>query len=136
MDDHDDADHRARCRLILENMANTLDETRLFFYHNHRAGPGFEVAKSFANLLREEPLLSHFDVGPFGGMTRVAQLLAHSNLEPTIENVEGLTDLVWIAREIPAGEKITSDCEPASAFRWRFEFYSRRLGWQTPNIER
>jgi hypothetical protein len=125
------ANRDLNCRIGLEKMADALDETRVFFYREHHAGPLWDVAKMFAELLRNERLLTWFEKGPFAGISLIAGMLADVRVEPSLENVEGLTDLVWIAREIPVDEKTSSDCEPSRTFMKRYEALALRLGFDT-----
>jgi hypothetical protein len=107
----------------LEKMADAFEEgagawTRRDerFGFNTLAGTMLGAAVGFAASTQNHRAGERFSVGPFGGLSKIAQLVTRGDVLVEVEDLPALDALVQQARAIPAGHAVSHENETCFAF--------------------
>lgn len=107
--------------LCLEKMADAFEEgagawlkAREANGSNVMAGTMLGVGVCMAGTVRSHGALGRFSIGPFGGLSRLADLVTRPDVALEMKDLLELNVLVGLAREIPVGQVVAPNNESAS----------------------
>lgn len=118
----------------LEKMADAIGEgadawTRRDerFGFNTLAGTMLGAAVGFASSIDRHHACERFSVGPFGGLSKIAQLVIRLDVLVEMEDLPAFDALVQQARAIPVGHVVAPENESCSAFYEAFDSLLTKL---------
>lgn len=118
----------------LEKMADAIGEgadawTRRDerFGFNTLAGTMLGAAVGFASSIDRHHACERFSVGPFGGLSKIAQLVTRPDLLVEMEDLPALEALVEKARGIPSGHWFDRDNENCADFFETFDALQAKM---------
>ena len=107
-------------RYALEKMADAIEEGAAAWGGNDGRNviPGamLGVAVQFAATVRGHRAGERFSVGPFGGLSKISQLVTRPDVMLEMRDLPQLESLVEQAREIPLDELVTPEAAGSAAF--------------------
>lgn len=110
--------------LCLEKMADAFEEGAEAWVKSREASgsnvmPGtmLGVGVTMAGTVRSHGGLSRFSIGPFGGLSRIADFVTRPDAELEVEDLPALNVLVGLARDIPLGEVVSGASDSATFLR-------------------
>jgi len=112
----------------LERMADALEEGAMAWGHREARGgsnvlPGsmLGVAVAMATSVRGHGGLVRFSIGPFGGLSKIAELVTRPDVPIEMRDLPTLAGLVQKAREIPSLHVVHHANETCAAFYEAFD---------------
>lgn len=97
------------------------------FGFNTLAGTMLGVAVGFAASIQNHRVGERFSVGPFGGLSKIAQLVTRPDVLVEMEDLPALDALVRQARAIPVGHVVMHGNETCAGFFESFDALQAKL---------